>query len=147
MVGKAVAFAFFPFFLAIVLVVALLGMAAVVVDHSAKVVGVALASVPHIGTGILKHGHDEWNHVAVGVHVLNGLEHPGALPFPAVEVGLEVPAVAGPHCHNVAAQALLVVAVLVDGSDKGVVLALICGLKLREIILDVVASDGEIDVA
>ncbi len=83
-VGKALALAVFPFFLSVVLVVTFLGMAAVVVNDSSKVVGVALTGVPHIGAGILKHWHDKGYHVAVGVHVFNGLEHAGALPFPAV---------------------------------------------------------------
>ena len=92
-----------PFLAAIVLMVAFLGVATVVIDHGTIVVSVALACVPHIGTGILEHRHDEGYHVAVGVHVFHGLEDACSLPLPSVEQWLEVPAVAGPHRHDVAA--------------------------------------------
>ena len=136
----------FPLLLAIVLAVARLRLSAVVVDHCTEVVGVALACVPHIRPRILKHGHDERNHVAVGVHVLDRLEHAGALPLPAVEQRLEVPAVAGPHSHDVAVQSLLVVAVLVDLGDECRVAALVVGVEVGEVVVDVVAGDGQANV-
>ena len=145
-IGKTFALAIFPFFLAVVLVVAFLCMTTVVVDHYAKIVGVALAGVPHIGAGILEHRHDIGYHVTVGVHVLNGVEQSCTLPLPPVEIRFEIPSVARPHCHNVAVKAFAVMAVLVERSNECVVLALIASLEIREIVLDAVAGYRDIYV-
>ena len=123
--------------------VALLRLAAVVIDHDAHVVGVTLTGIPHIGARILQHRDEEGQHIAVGVHVLDGLHQAGTLPLPAVELGLEVPAVAGPHRHDVAVQAVLVVAVGVQLADEGLVRALVGGLVVGKVLVDVVAHDGD----
>ena len=67
------------------------------VDDYLGEVGVALAGAHHIGAGVLEHRHQEGHNVALGVEVLDGLENAGALPFPAVEFRLEIPAVALPE--------------------------------------------------
>ena len=67
------------------------------VDYHLDGRGVALAGTHHVGSGIAQHGHQEGHHVALRVEVFDGLEDTGALPLPAVELGLVVPAVALPH--------------------------------------------------
>ncbi len=121
-VGEACSLSILPLLLAIVLTVAILGQfTRVIIDHSAIVVGVTLTRVPHIGTRILQHRDEEGQHIAVGVHVLDGLHEACALPLPAVKQGLEIPAVAGPHGDDVAVQAMLVVTVGVQLADEGLV--------------------------
>ena len=132
-----------PLLLAVALAVALLRLTAVVIDHDAKVVRVALAGVPHIGSRILQHRDEEGQHIAVGVHVLHRLHQAGTLPLPAVELGLEVPAVAGPHRHDVTVQTMLVMAVGVELADEGGMLALVGGLIVGKVLVDVVAHDGD----
>ena len=68
----------------------------VVHDHFVAV-PVALARQHHHGTGILEHRHQERNHVTLGIEVLHGFHHAGALEFPSFERLLIVPAVALPE--------------------------------------------------
>ena len=123
--------------------VALLSLSTVVINHGANVVGVALTRVPYIGSCILQHGDEERQYITVGVHVLNGLHQAGTLPLPAVQFGLEIPAVAGPHRHDVAVQAMLVVAVGIQFGNERLVGALIGRLIIGKVLVDVVADDGD----
>ena len=142
--GKPGLAAGLPLLLAVVLVVALLGqLTRVIVHDGAIVVGIAFAGVPHIGARIFQHRDEEGQHIAVGVHVLDGLHQAGTLPLPAVEQGLEVPAVAGPHRHDVAVQAVFVVAVGVQLADEGPVAALVGRLVVGKVLVDVVAHDSD----
>ena len=79
----------------------------------------------------------------MGVHVLNGLHQAGALPFPAVEFGLKIPAVAGPHCDDIAIQSMLVMAVGIQLTDEGFMAALIGRLIVSKVIVDIIAHYGD----
>ena len=68
----------------------------VVHDHFVHV-PVAFPGQQHVGAGVLEHRHEERNDVALGVEVFHRLEDAGALPFPAGERLLIVPAVALPQ--------------------------------------------------
>ncbi len=69
----------------------------VVVDYYLAGVDVAFARAHHICSRVFKHRHQERYDVRLRVEILHGLEYSGALPFPAVQLRLEVPAVALPH--------------------------------------------------
>ena len=79
----------------------------------------------------------------MSVHVLDGLHQAGTLPLPAIEFGLEIPAVAGPHCHDVAIQASTIVTVGIQFADEGVVAALIGWFIVGKVLVDVVANNGD----
>ena len=81
----------------------------------------------------------------MGVHVLNGLHQAGTLPLPAVEFRLEIPAVAGPHRHDVAIQAVLVMAVGVQLADEGFVATFVGRLIVCKIVVNIIAHDGDED--
>ena len=125
------------------LTVALLGLSPVLIDHDTEVVGIAFAGVPYIGARILEHRDEERQHITVGVHVLDGLHQARALPLPAVQLGLEVPAVAGPHRHDVAVKAVLVVTVGIHLADESLVATLVGRFIVGKILVDVIAHDGD----
>ena len=75
------------------------------IDDDFGGVGVAFAGADYISARVLKHGHQEGHHVALSVEVFHGLEDTCTLPFPAVELGFEVPTVALPHGDDAAIEA------------------------------------------
>ena len=77
----------------------------VVVAHHLVHLRVAFPGAQDYRAGILQHGHQEGNHVALREDVLDGAVVGGALPFPAVVLGLPIIAVALPQCYMAAAQA------------------------------------------
>ena len=112
-----------PFFIAVFFCVSCLRLAAIAVNHHLEAVYVAVARAHHVCAGIFKHRHEERNHIRLRVKVLYRLVETRTLPFPSVELWLEVPAMALPQCYHVAAQAILIVFGCRYGCHKGFIVA------------------------
>ena len=70
--------------------------ATVVVYYYFGGVHIAFTRAHYVCSGILKHGHKEWYHVALCIEVFHSLEYACALPFPTVEFRFKIPSVALP---------------------------------------------------
>ena len=78
---------------------------------------VSLARCHDIGSRIFQHGDQEWKHIALGVHVLDSLEHRSPLPFPPVGLLFEIPSVTLPK-SDVASGKPFTEVLLVNPCDK-----------------------------
>ena len=98
LVGESLSLAVAPLMVGIAFSVERLPIQTTVIVHNHFVgLRVAFAGQQYVGTCILEHGHEKGQDITLCVEVFYRLEDACALPFPAVELGLIIEAVALPH--------------------------------------------------
>ena len=90
----------------------------VVADHL-PALGVPFPGRQDHGPGVLQHGHQEWNHVTLGIKVFHRAVGGAALPFPAAGGLFPVASVALPEGDVPAAQAFGPVVIAADQWRNG----------------------------